>query len=138
MQNTIVSTPKVSSTSSTAKVNDKASRFAALKAKVESQDKPNYNDPDAHLYWKIEQDVAGNGTALIRFLPAKTGEAYPYVQLFTHGFKGPTGKWYIENCPTSIGDDCPVCKANQVLWNIGDDASKKIVSARKQIGRAHV
>jgi hypothetical protein len=83
-------------------------------------------------YWKPEVDKAGTGSAVIRFLPAKMGEEYPFVELHTHGFQGPTGKWFIDNCPTSIGEKCPACEANSLLWNTGTESNKKLASARKR------
>jgi len=87
---------------------------------------------DDERYWKPDLDKAGTGSAIIRFLPAKADEGFPFVQLWTHGFQGPTGKWFIDNCPTSIEEDCPVCKANTELWNTGSEAKKKTASSRKR------
>jgi len=81
--------------------------------------------------WTPKKDPAGNYTGIIRFLPAPQGEDSPVVRRYNHGFKV-NGKWFIENCPTTIGLDCPVCEANSELWNNGTDADKKIVSQRKR------
>ena len=51
-------------------------------------EKPSYEDD---RIWKPEKDNTGNGYAIIRFLPAPTGEDVPWVRLWTHGFKGPGG-----------------------------------------------
>lgn len=59
-------------------------------------------------FWKAETDKAGNGYAVIRFLPHKDEDGIPFVKSFNHGFKSNTGKWFIEDCPTTIGEDCPV------------------------------
>jgi hypothetical protein len=77
--------------------------------------------------WQPTVDKAGNGAAVIRFLPKSEGEVAPWVQLFSHGFKGPGG-WFIDNCLTTIGKDCPVCEANGVLWNSDIPANRSIVS----------
>jgi len=81
-------------------------------------------------FWRLEGDKAGNGTATIRFLPRVEGDELPWVRLFSHGFQGPTGKWYIENSLTTIGKDDPVGELNTILWNSGSEANKEI--ARKQ------
>jgi hypothetical protein len=47
-------------------------------------------------YWKLERDKTGNGYAIIRFLDAPDGEDFPFVKMYSHGFKG-QGGWYIEN-----------------------------------------
>jgi hypothetical protein len=80
--------------------------------------------------WKLEADKAGNGTATIRFLPNPNGDDLPWVRVFNHGFQGPTGKWYIENSLTTIGEADPVGELNSRLWNSGNEADKEI--ARKQ------
>jgi len=80
-------------------------------------------------YWKLEVDKAGNGYAVIRFLPPPQGEDLPFVRVFDHGFQGPGG-WYIENSLTTIGQDDPVSEYNSQLWNNGTDAGKE--EARKQ------
>ena len=54
----------------------------------------------------------------------------PWVRVFSHGFQGPTGKWYIENSLTTLGEKDPVGELNSKLWNSGSEANKDI--ARKQ------
>lgn len=81
-------------------------------------------------FWKVDTDKSGNGSALIRFLPACEGEDIPWVRVYSHGFKGPGGDWFIENCPTSIGQKCPVCQANSVLWNSGLESDKELARSR--------
>ena len=86
------------------------------------------NGPDDRL-WKPEVDKAGNGYAVIRFLPAPTGEDLPWAQVWSHAFQG-TGGWYIENSLTTLGQKDPVSEYNRLLWNSGNDADKDL--ARKQ------
>ena len=83
-------------------------------------------------FWKPTVDKAGNGYAVIRFLPAPAGEELPWVRYWDHGFKGPTGQWYIENSLTTIGQDDPVSEMNSVLWNSGRDEDKEIARNRKR------
>jgi len=91
-----------------------------------------FQKEDDSLFWKAELDKAGNGFAIIRFLPGKTDDDVPFVKLFNHGFQGPSGKWFIEDCPTTIGQGCPVCEANGPLWNSGRESDKEIVRKRKR------
>lgn len=115
--------------------------FAALKKnRSKSLDKLNqqlekiqtksYSDPNEGKFWKPVRDKAGNGFAIIRFLPAPNGEEMPFVRIWDHGFQGPTGLWYIENSLTTLGNDDPVSEFNSKLWNTGIDADKE--QARKQ------
>ena len=83
-------------------------------------------------FWTPTKDKAGNGYAVIRFLPAPEGEDLPWVRYWDHGFKGPTGLWYIENSLTSIGQEDPVGEINAKLWNSGRDEDKQIARDRKR------
>ena len=83
-------------------------------------------------FWKLEGDKAGNGTATIRFLPRVEGDELPWVRVFSHGFQGPTGKWYIENSLTTLGEQDPVSELNTTLWNSGVEANKKIAQNQKR------
>ena len=87
--------------------------------------------------WQPTVDKAGNGMAVIRFLPAPAvdgDDALPWVRRFDHGFQGPGG-WYIENSLTTLGQKDPVSEYNTTLWNYGIEANKEI--ARKQKRRLH-
>jgi hypothetical protein len=87
--------------------------------------------------WQPTVDKAGNGMAVIRFLPAPAvdgDDALPWVRRFDHGFQGPGG-WYIENSLTTLGQKDPVSEYNTTLWNSGIEANKEI--ARKQKRRLH-
>ena len=107
--------------------------FSKLTEQLEKlNDKKSYAKDDTN-YWKPEVDKAGNGFAVIRFLPAPQGEDVPFVQMFDHGFQGPTGKWYIENSLTTIGGKDPVSELNSQLWNsTKDDDHPARQQARKQ------
>ena len=81
--------------------------------------------------WKPEVDKAGNGFAVIRFLTAPEGEDLPWAKVYTHAFQG-TGGWFIDNCLTTVNQNCPVCEANRELWNTGSKANQEIVRERKR------
>ena len=95
-------------------------------------EKKSYND---ERIWKPTVDKAGNGYAVIRFLPQAEGQELPWVRYWDHGFKGPTGQWYIEKSLTSIGQQDPVSEHNSELWNTGIEANKDTV--RRQKRRLH-
>lgn len=106
-------------------------------AKV-STGRGNFTDPDEHKYWKPTRDTAGNAFAIIRFLPAPPNEDLPFVVLIDHGFKGPTGQWYIENSRATLGEPDPVSEYNSELWNVSsDDNSPTRKQARDQKRRKH-
>ena len=83
-------------------------------------------------FWQPEVDKAGNGYAVIRFLPPSAGEELPWVRIWNHGFQGPTGKWYIENSLTTLGKADPVSELNTELWNSGIEANKDLVRKQKR------
>lgn len=112
----------------------------ALKAKAqEAQGKGgNYSDD---RFWTLTRDKANNGFAIIRFLDVSKAdqEHYgddadiaPWAHYYTHGFKNEQGRWFMTNCRTSIGEECPVCQANSILWNTGDKKKQEIVRKRKR------
>ncbi len=89
---------------------------------------------DDTRFWQPETDKAGNGMAVIRFLPAAAADgddALPWVRVFNHGFQGPGG-WLIDNCLTTLNEKCPVCEHNSTLWNSGIEANKEIVRKQKR------
>ena len=109
----------------------KQSRLGNLTSKLTKEIEKmttNGGNTDERL-WKLEVDKAGNGYAVIRFLPAPDGEELPWAKVFSHAFQGPGG-WYIENSLTTIGQKDPVSEYNRILWNSGVDADKDL--ARKQ------
>jgi len=109
--------------------NDLAKLTKAIEATSQSAEGGSKEDT---RFWQPEVDKAGNGIAVIRFLPAPAadgGDALPWVRVFSHGFQGPGG-WFIDNCLTTLNRKCPVCEHNNTLWNSGIEANKDI--ARKQ------
>lgn len=90
------------------------------------------DDKKDDRFWSLEVDKAGNGYAVIRFLPPSQGEELPWVRIWNHGFQGPTGKWYIENSLTTLGKQDPVSELNTELWNTGTEANKEIVRKQKR------
>jgi len=92
----------------------------------------NENRGQDERFWQPTRDKAGNGYAVIRFLPGKDVEGTPWVRYWDHAFKGPTGQWYIEKSLTSIGQPDPLSELNSKMWNSGVDADKAIVRQRKR------
>jgi hypothetical protein len=100
-----------------------------LLKEAEKLNSGSYSD-DLNVF-KLETDKAGNGRAILRFLPAPGGEDAPFVRLYNHGFQV-NGKWLIENCPTTLGEQCSICTSNSALWNSGNDSDKNIARDRKR------
>ena len=105
------------------------SRLVVQAQKVAGNNEKSYADD---RLWQPQVDKAGNGYAVIRFLPSISSETTPWIRYWDHGFKGPTGRWYIENSLTSIGKNDPVSDLNSKLWNSGREEDKELVRARKR------
>lgn len=91
-------------------------------------------------FWEITVDKAGNGYAVIRFLPQHAEEDLPYVRLYSHGFEGPTGLWYIEKSRTTLGKSVkdPATDFNNILWKKSDDdESPERQQVRRQKRKLH-
>jgi len=106
-----------------------ATSISDLSAKLESMNSTKSYKDDR--YWRPELDKSSNGYAVIRFLPATGEEELPFARIYSHGFQG-KGGWFIENCPTTLGKKCPVCEANNELWNSGLESDKDIARGRKR------
>lgn len=104
--------------------------FDKLNQELTKLNQPQQGGRDERL-WSCQTDKAGNGYAVIRFLPAPAGEDVPFIRLFTHGFKG-AGGWYIENSLTTIGQQDPISELNTRLWNSGIEADKETVRKQKR------
>ncbi len=118
--------------SSFANLKRNRSSFDKLTKAIEASTQSSENSKDDKRFWQPSVDKAGNGMAIIRFLPAPSvdgDDALPWVRIFHHGFQGPGG-WLIDNCLTTVNEKCPVCEHNSTLWNSGIEANKDI--ARKQ------
>lgn len=108
--------------------------FEKLREQVKNLGSKNYEKDET--YWQPTVDKAGNGFAVIRFLPAPPNEDLAFVQLYSHGFKNPkNGRWYIQNSRTTIGEADPVSDLNTQLWNNGTEAGK--AQARNQKRKLH-
>ena len=113
----------------------KKNRSSALEALTKELNKAStttQSNSKDDRFWAPEVDKAGNGSAIIRFLPAPEGEDVPFVRIWDHGFQGPGG-WYIEKSLTTIGKNDPVAEFNSTLWNVStDDNSPTRKQARDQ------
>ena len=112
--------------------------FSKIVNELEKSANPEQKSYIDERFWKPERDKAGNASATIRFLPRTMKseseiDDLPWTKVWDHGFKGPTGKWYIDNCHSSLGQPCPCCELNSRLWNsTTDDNSPARKQARAQ------
>ena len=109
---------------------NRKSAFEKLTDNLKTELHGNQDNRTDDRIWKPKMGKDGTGYAVIRLLPGTDSSKTPWVRMYDHGFQGPTGKWYIENSLTTIGQKDPVSEYNSTLWNSGIEANKDI--ARKQ------
>lgn len=109
----------------------KKSNLESLVKNIESKKSGGYEKDDR--FWNPTQDAkTGLGSAVIRFLPTPPENDAPWAKVSKHAFKNEeTGKWFVEECRSTIGESCAVCSALKPLWN-GSEADKKIARERKK------
>jgi hypothetical protein len=106
--------------------------FDKLNAELSKLNQSTNNQADSEEnFWKPDVDKAGNGYAVIRFLPAPSGEDVPFVRIWDHGFQGPGG-WYIEKSLTTFAQPDPVSEYNSKLWATGMESNKDLVRKQKR------
>ena len=91
---------------------------------VDSDKKKSYNNSDEGFF-QPKYDDEGNFNAIIRFLPQHVDEDFPFQKVYNHGFKADGGGWFIEDCPTTIGQKCPICTDNSKIYESNQDLAKK-------------
>ena len=110
---------------------NRKSNFDKLTNEVSKLAAPQGQQQEDTRFWQPEVDKAGNGYAVIRFLPAPASEDIPFVRVWDHGFQGPGG-WYIEKSLTTLGQKDPVSEYNSQLWATGTKANQDQVRKQKR------
>jgi hypothetical protein len=82
--------------------------------------------PGDSKFWELKLDPKdGIGYALIRFMPTKNFDLKKvnenYVLYKRHYFQKSNGAWYVNWCPRTIGENCPVCEEITPLWKGSDN-----------------
>ena len=104
----------------------KGNRLEELRAKAKQSSTSGGNEKDDR-FWQPTVDDNMNGMAVIRFMPEPPAEDLAWVKLYARAFKGPTsGKWYINNCRSTIGENDPVGELATRLWNSGIESDKDV------------
>jgi hypothetical protein len=89
--------------------------------KMAEKPKTNYTD---EREWKFIKDGSGNANATLRFLPQQDLSKSPVLLTFRHAFQN-EGRWFIEECPHTIGEKCPVCETSSGMWNSDEDTARQ-------------
>lgn len=95
---------------------------------VAKSEKKSYSDD---RFWKLKRDDAGNGSALIRFLPSVEEHPIPWASFKEYSFQGPTKRYYIEKSLESIGQSDPVQERFWKLWDEGEEEEAKKLNRRE-------
>lgn len=94
-----------------------------LKKSVEKMKDQNPKFKKDERFWLPTKDDSGSSNALIRFMPQPDIEKPPTISFFQHGFKE-KGKWFIDNCPTTFANPCPVCEHIEPYWDEDTEESR--------------
>lgn len=119
-----------------AELRKKAEQYSEEFSKEVFKEKEGGNRYTDDRFWSLTADKAGNGAAEIRFLPGSSNDPLPWIKFWDHGFKGPTGKWYIEKSLTTIDQEDPVSQLNTRIWNGLDEFSSIPEKARQDLVRS--
>lgn len=99
--------------------------------KAETTKTNGYKDPTS---WSLKTDDSKKGSAVIRFIMDNSDNMFK--RYYTHWFKYQTKtgeeKVWAENCPTSIGEQCPICTENRRLWKTAYDHDSDTARDRKR------
>ncbi|MHB8123669.1 MAG: single-stranded DNA-binding protein [Desulfuromonadaceae bacterium] len=107
--------------------------LAKITKALEKDEQGGFKRGDDERFWKAQTDKAGNASAIIRFLPAREDDEMPWSKVYSKGFQGPAGKWYIENCLTTIGQPDPVVEYSTALWNGTEEDKEKARKLKRRL-----
>lgn len=91
--------------------------------------------------YKNVMKTTPNNTYQVRIIPNTDDPTKTLFQYYLHGWTSATDGRYVSTvCPTTYGEECPICTERFRLWNKGDDASKELSKnlARKERFYANV
>lgn len=111
---------------------NRESSFSMMTDSLKKELNPETRKSEDDRFWKPQMGQDGTGYAVIRFLPGKDTNKTPWVKIYDHAFQGPTGKWFIENSLTTLGQKDPVSEYNTKLWNSGVESNKDVVRKQKR------
>ena len=80
-------------------------------------------------FFTLKVGESGVGSAIIKFLPSGglkfTPDEIPMniLKKCQHYFNGGVS-WFINNCPTMIGQKCPVCEDNKAIWSFNENLAR--------------
>lgn len=87
----------------------KTDELARLTEEAEKLNKKSFTPRETDdRIWQPTRGKDGNGSALIRFLPAPGDEPVPFVRVHSYWFKGPSGKIYDELSLATLNQADPV------------------------------
>lgn len=101
------------------------SKSLLTKLQDEKQKESAPREVDDRLWSPSYDKDTKSGTCVVRFLPSKFEDELPYVSQIRYSFKGPNGKWYIENSRRMINEPDPVAELGNRLYNSGVESDKE-------------
>lgn len=102
----------------------KAISQGTLNTIVENEKKSKFRK-DERFWSPTVDEKTGNGSAIIRFLPALTENALPWVMVESFFNKNKSGKYYTETCLRTIGENDPMVEAVTELVHSAESEEEK-------------
>lgn len=102
--------------------------------------KGSFADKNKGGYKNVMKTTPDN-TYQVRIIPNVDDPSKTLFQYYIHGWTSATdGRYVTCVCPTTYGEECPICTERFRLWNKGDEASKELSKnlARKERFYANV
>lgn len=105
--------------------------LAKLKGEAEKQTKGGKRD--VRFWSPTFNKEKGAGSATIRFLPAMSDDALPWVQVYHRSFQGAGKAWYFENDLSTLGrKDDPVYDLTKRLYASGIKSDEEVAKPFKR------
>jgi hypothetical protein len=102
--------------------------------------KGSFSEHNKGTYNNVLKTKATN-TYIVRFIPNVDDPSKTLYQYYLHGWNSTVDGRYVSTvCPSTYGEECPICTERFRLWNKGDEASKALSAklARKERYYANV
>ncbi len=88
----------------------------AKKVEASGSKKTEQKEKDTRYYEAQRDKKTGNFSSIIRFLHSDDVNEMPFVKRINHKNEEGTYNLYSQ-CPTEIGEKCPICEYNRLHWN---------------------
>ena len=96
----------------------------SVASEMDKLENKNSYETDEGAVFKPKTKQDGTGSFIVRFLEPPKEEALPFAKIYNHGFQSANKMWFIENCPTTKMNQCPVCTENSRIWDDDEQTAR--------------